>query len=158
MGNYEKDDTLKVLAQKVINEEEKLSYIELDKIVFVKLNKIVKSGHVLGRTVLLGERTEFLTGKRFMIEMPKVFYELSDEQKYIVMEHELKHIHTDNEKLVDHDIGEFRHIIDKYGLDWYEVYKYGQNLLKKKIEIEKLEKKLAKEKEKLSKEEKDESI
>lgn len=142
---YEYDENVKLIAQEVIKNEPKFEYINLDKVVFCKINKIIKSGHILGKISHLGKRAEFLTGKRFMMEMPEAFYDLNEKQKMIVVAHELCHIHEDNENLIDHDIGEFRYIIDTYGLDWYEIFKEGEINVKKKIEIEKLKKKLAKE-------------
>jgi hypothetical protein len=59
------------------------------------------------------------------------FYEpntryMTDRQKYILMHHELLHAsakNTDECSIVPHDyvVGEFKKIIDKYGLDWAAV-------------------------------------
>ena len=125
-NTYELDDNLKQRAIRIIKECPNLSHVDLSKIAFVKINKHLKGNHVLGRCALLGVRTEFLSNKRFMIEMPYVYFKLNEKQKDIVMEHELMHISEDNKKLIDHDIGEFNEIVDKYGLDWYEAYKFGQ--------------------------------
>mgnify|MGYP001613382203 FL=1 len=130
--NFEFDDDLKKRAQKIIEQEPKLDHIKLDKVCFTKIDKTLKGGHILGICVLLGFRTEFLSGKRFMIEMPPVYYELNEKQKDIVMEHELMHISKNNKRLVEHNIGEFKIIVEKYGLDWFEAFKKGELLLAKK--------------------------
>ena len=44
--------------------------------------------------------------------------EFTEEQKMILIKHELMHIGKD--KLVPHDIEDFRGIIEEYGLDWSE--------------------------------------
>jgi predicted metallopeptidase len=158
LEDYEEDDNLLDMASKVINENKELGFIDLDKVSFIKLKKVLKRNHILGRCVLLGDRTEFLTGKRYMIEMPEVFYQLNIDQQKIVMEHELYHIDEEMKGLVQHDIGEFNKIVDKYGLDWYDVLKEGrkknkelQEINKKKLELEKQKKKLEKEMEKVEK-------
>jgi predicted metallopeptidase len=53
---------------------------------------------------------------------------LSENQKKILMLHELKHIGYNNDlelTLIDHDIEDFEDILKKYGLDWN---KYGQEM------------------------------
>lgn len=58
-----------------------------------------------------------------------VFYEtvtdlLTDQQREILMEHELMHIGIDEAGhlyIEQHDVEEFRPIIDKYGIDWAQI-------------------------------------
>ena len=61
------DNGLSVLAQSIIDENS-LDYINIEEIVFVKYLKDIKSGDVLGRCCLLGDRTQFLSDKKFMID------------------------------------------------------------------------------------------
>ena len=84
-----------------------------------------------------------------MIEFPPVYDTLTTEQQKIVVEHELMHIPVDEKHhLVPHDVGEFKVIIDKYGLDWFETFKKVSEKVKLLKEKEKLEKKERKIKEK----------
>jgi len=140
------DNGLSVLAQSIIDENS-LDYINIEEIVFVKYLKDIKSGDVLGRCCLLGDRTQFLSDKKFMIEFPPEYYKLTSDQQRRVMHHELLHIHPKGDRLVDHDIQEFLEIAEKYdGLDLYKKIKLlkqewnngkeGKKIKRGKIKVE----------------------
>lgn len=129
------------MAKEVIKKNPEFSYINMDDLVFVRISKHLKAESVLGQCVFLSPRTQFLAEKTYMMEFPPVFDTLNDKQKYIVVEHELTHIPADGVGLVQHDIGEFRKIVEKYGLDWFDTYKNINERIKLMKQKEKLEKK-----------------
>ena len=142
---YKIADDIKEVAQKLIKDIDKLNHISINNIVFVRINSHIKGDHILGRTVCLSDRAQFLTNKKYIIEFPPVYDTLKKEQQEVVVEHELMHIPNDEKGLIPHDIGEFREIIRKYGLDWITVISDVEKkvkLLKEKEKIEKKQQKL----------------
>jgi hypothetical protein len=71
--------------------------------------------------------TKIFTGLHYIIEVSgEVWDKLSDEVKKIVMEHETEHINVSYDRdgnpryrLRDHDFKDFRSIVTKYGMDWF---------------------------------------
>ena len=138
---YEYAEDVKKIAEELIEKLDKFSHIDIDTINFIRTSKHIKSDFVLGQTMLLNDLMEFLTGKKFIIQVPPVFDTLTKEQKSITIEHELHHLPTKDDKgLIQHDVGEFRVIIDKYGIDWVNVVKESEEKVKKLKEIEKKKK------------------
>ena len=148
---YELDEKLKEIAQKVIEDKE-LLHIKIEDVVFSKTDANIKKGKqvVIGQCFALSKITQFLTEKTYMIMTTPIFYTLNDTDKYIIMYHELLHIPEDVKNLRFHDFEEFDEIISEYRENMLDINK----IVHKKIEdLEKLEK-LKKQKEKLEKKEK----
>lgn len=122
-------ENLKALGEKVISKFEKFDFITENniRIVYLESNKDKKSkgGLILGECEKIPEKYSWAIDYDFAI----IFYipniqDLTDEQKEILMEHELMHIGQDdkgNLVIVPHDIEDFSEIIGKYGLFWDEV-------------------------------------
>jgi predicted metallopeptidase len=59
------------------------------------------------------------TDKVFVIVVYPVFTTIAEKDKELIMYHELLHIQPDDpSKLRDHDIEDFRDMIEQFGLDW----------------------------------------
>lgn len=141
MVTYTYAEDIKQIAEELIEQLDEFNNINIEDINFIRTSKHIKSDFVLGQTILLNDLIQFLTGKKFIIQLPPVFDTLTDKQKSIVIEHELHHLPTEDEKgLVQHDIGEFRSIINKYGVDWINIVKESEEKVKKLKEIEKKKK------------------
>lgn len=131
---YVIDNEVKEVARQLIKENN-IFFIDIEKVVFVKIDKDIKSGDVLGRCALISDRNYFLHGKRFFIEFPPAFYELDKVNQRRVIHHELLHIHPDGDKLRDHDIQEFIEIMKAYGIEYVQLLEsIKENLLKKSKE------------------------
>jgi len=148
---YKYAEDIREIATEIIKNDKDFRHIDLNKVVVVRTEKHQKGEHVLGSCGFLSNRTQFLTQKKYWIEFPPVFDELNDAQKKIVVEHELYHIPKDEKGIVPHDRGEFNKIIEKYGLDWIEVYKDAENKVKLLQDKEKIDKDIKKVDKKLKK-------
>lgn len=143
---YTHAEDIKEIAKKVAKENKDVfSHINFNEVVFCRTTKHISGDYVLARCNLLSDKTTFLTEKKYLIEFPPIFGTLTEEQQKIVVEHELYHIAPESKGLINYDIGEFKAIIDKFGLDWLETYKQSNEKIKLLKEKEKLEKKLRKE-------------
>ena len=146
---FEFAEDIKKIGEKVIKEIEEFKNINLEYVDFVRTSRHLSSDYILAQCRLLDSLTQFLTNKKYIIIIPPIFDTLLDKVKNIVIEHEICHIPTDEEnfgkKLIAHNIGEFRSIIQKYGLDYLKEYEEANEKIKKLKEIEKKKKKLEKE-------------
>ena len=146
---FEFAEDIKKIGEKVIEEIKEFNNLDLEYVDFVRTSKHISGDYVLAQCRLLDNLTQFLTDKKYIIIIPPIFDTLSDKVKNIVVEHEICHIPTDKEsfgkKLIAHNIGEFRSIIQKYGLDYLKEYEEASEKIKKLKEIEKKKKKLEKE-------------
>lgn len=129
MANYERSTELRNLGRKVIRDNEDLRWINQQKI-RVGYLMCDHSKTLAGNRVVFGDCRKVqdvykaFTNYDFLI----TFYEpniisFSDEQKEILMYHELLHIGLEpSGKLyvVPHDIEEFYPIIEHWGMDWAE--------------------------------------
>lgn len=140
--NYAED--VKKIAGKLIEEIDEFKNINLEYIDFVRTSRHISGDYVLAQCRLLDSLTQFLINKYYIIIIPPVFDTLDEETKKIVTEHEISHIPTDVEdfgnKIIKHDIGEFRKIINKYGLDYVNRVADAEEKIKKLKEIEKKKK------------------
>ena len=141
MQTYKIANDIRERAIKIIKDVKELNHIVVDNIIFVRTTKHIKGDHVLGCCVFLNDRTQFLSNKKYMVEFPPVFDTLKEKQQDIVIEHELYHIPLEEKGLVEHDIGEFRKIVDKYTLEWFQIYQEAESNIKLLKEKDKLLKK-----------------
>lgn len=137
---FEFAEDVKEIAQKLVIELEEFKHINIEEIDFVRTTKHISGDYVLAQCRLLDSLMRFLTDKKYCIIIPPVFDTLNDNVKMIVTEHELSHISEDGNKLIAHDIGEFRKIIKKYGLDYVQQVEEAEEKIKKLKEIEKKKK------------------
>ena len=129
MASYWTDDKLEALALSVIGESRELSLngvtMNFPRIAYLHCDAVKKSGglYVHADSEKVSDKNKAIMKKDFII----TFYDpnnedLTDEQMRILMEHELLHIGYDADKdsyfIRPHDYGEFKEIIDKYGIDW----------------------------------------
>jgi hypothetical protein len=132
MAKYEVSESLRDIAEKVIEENENLRHLafELDRILFMysDKNKISRGKTVYADTELVKPKYREVMTYDFIITVykPPTQY-LSDEQMERLMYHELRHVGVeytgdgeDDVKLsiVPHDVEDFREIINSWGIDW----------------------------------------
>lgn len=92
-------------------------HIEMDKVLF--LRETEKSPKKYADVRKVASPYTFMTEYKFII----TFYEgpllgLSQEQKIMVVYHELLHIDVDFNKLKKHNIEDFRELVSIYGVNW----------------------------------------
>lgn len=85
------------------------------------------SGTIAGRCVRSGRELRYFSGYDYLLQISEQLWNvLSDEVKYLLVYHELLHIDVKWPKnavkptyaLRDHNVKDFRQIIEKYGIDW----------------------------------------
>lgn len=122
---------LRLLADKIINKRQELSFIH---------EWGIKVGYIVSQERKRGEKIIYADCRKvhdvFKAYLPFdfiiTFYEqntsfLNENQQKVLMLHELRHITVGKKgpKLKPHDIEDFSDILDKYGLDWNH---YGKEL------------------------------
>lgn len=145
MTKYEYAEDVKEVAEKLIEGEDKFKHIDINDIIFLKTDKHISGGHVLGRTHELINMVQFITDKKYVIEVPPVFYTKNEKVKEIIVKHELMHIPVgkvgeEQKGLVRHDIEDFREIIKEFGMEWIQEVEDAKKKVKKLKEIEKKKK------------------
>lgn len=128
-------DELRELGEKVINKFPEFDFIK-------EFN--IRIGYVSSYEVKKGERIVYADCRKvntvFQAFIPLdiiiTFYEyntemLSENQKAILMKHELKHIGMNNKgvNINPHEIEDFKDILRDYGNDWNEVGKIVPDIL-----------------------------
>lgn len=124
MPDAEPSKELKKLGNKIINKFDEFSFIN---------EYGIKIGYVLSHERKNGEKITYAecrkvneTYKAYLpFDFIITFYEcntghMSENQKKILMLHELKHIGIGLRglKIIQHDVEDFRDILIKYGIDW----------------------------------------
>ncbi|WP_408954745.1 putative metallopeptidase [Natroniella sp. ANB-PHB2] len=133
--DYKLDGRLRYLAKRILDKMEDLSEIRdiigLENIGFVRSYKEKKSQ---GRTVfaeckkVTGPERAIIPYKFLIIFYDPNIANLSDNQKKIVMYHELRHIGP-RENIVPHDIEDFSDIIKEFGIDYLDLDKEVPDIL-----------------------------
>jgi len=137
---FTKAEDIKKMVGKVIKEE-RMEYINLNDIEVVRVDKDIKIGDhlVLGRCIALGELTKFLSGMIYCLQFPPAFDLLENEDdKTMIIHHELLHIPLEGKGVVNHDIEEFKKIFEKYPR---KIYSLVEDIERKRITIKEIEKK-----------------
>jgi hypothetical protein len=121
---FEVSNDLRTIAEKVLLEQQleitpsKVEYL----LVYPNISKTVA-----GRCIKTGKELKFYSEKDYLIEMSGELWDaLDDTVRYVLMQHELMHIHpVMNEKtgkwqfkVRDHDIKDFSKIINVHGTEW----------------------------------------
>lgn len=122
---FEISQELEDLSKEVI-EKEHLDFGEA-KLGFLLVDPYI-SKTTVGRCMRTNKELKFFSKYDYIIEMSKEAWEaIDDKVRYILMYHELLHIHMENDEktqevkflLKDHDVKDFYIIIKKYGIDWF---------------------------------------
>lgn len=119
MAKWERAPDLEELAEQLIQRYEQVAHVEIDETLFLK--EFETKPKALARCYNLNDHPIGLyTDKRWAI----VFYEancdyMTPQQRALLMLHELMHIPARGNKLVDHDVKDFRVVLG-IDLDWAE--------------------------------------
>lgn len=135
-GDYEIASDLETLAIEVIEEHTELSIITDNdvKIAFVRSSQRKKGKNkiVFADTRKVADVYSAFIPYDFIITFYAPNVEMLDEeQKRILMWHELKHCGVDgkgNTYVIPHDIEDFKEIIEKHGMDWAERKQVGGDI------------------------------
>lgn len=121
---------LKALADKIIKEEMLLD-VEEAEVGFVEVYPYI-SKRTAARCMKCSAEMKLYSGYDYVIEVSgDLWNKLDEEKQYILMFHELMHVMpVYNEKkgewnftIADHDVQDFRKIINKHGVDWIDELK-----------------------------------
>jgi predicted metallopeptidase len=123
VAEFKEANDLLEISRKIINVKEEVSHIEIERILFLwELETKPGSGSIKARTYKFGDHPiGFFTELPFGI----IVYEMNtdyfnENQIKILMFHELLHIpKRETDKLIDHDVKDFRRILG-IDLDWNE--------------------------------------
>lgn len=117
LAEFKEAQDLKDMAQKLIASRIDIDHVDVEEVLFLK--EMETQPNASARTyALTGHPIQYFTNKRFCI----VFYEsnidyFSYEQRVILLYHELMHIPILGNKLIDHNVKDFREILH-LGVDW----------------------------------------
>jgi len=130
--NYVIDPTVKEIADAVyIKDKVKLSGdIDNINIEYIKVYPNI-TPTCAGRCIKASKLIKFFNDTDIIIEVSGELWDvLTEETKYILMLHEMKHILIEYKKdgelivgLQDHNVKDFYDIIKEYGIEWIEVIK-----------------------------------
>ena len=123
---YEYSETIQEVAEDLIKEKDHLKWIGGSgfNIAYMASDKIKKHGgmRTYGECVMLPELYQTMTGYDFVIIIYTMNVDYMDEDQInTLVEHELLHVwKKDNGSpcIRQHDIGDFRKIVEAYGLNW----------------------------------------
>lgn len=126
----ELSEAVEEVAQKVIVQENLKPSLMNAKIGYVVVSPYI-SKTTLARCIRTNRELSFFSKFDYIIEVSgDVWAKLEDQQKYILIYHELLHIDITTKKkgevkynLRDHSVKDFHSIIRKYGSDWFEAVK-----------------------------------
>lgn len=122
---FKQAEDLKLIGQKVISMFDKFENLEDINIAYLWSDKQKKKGTntVYGDCEKVSDKHKALSGYDFCITFYADAENLNEETKEHLMEHELMHIGIDEDgkhSIVQHDLEDFKEIIDKYGTNWIE--------------------------------------
>ncbi|KLU66740.1 hypothetical protein DEAC_c14080 [Desulfosporosinus acididurans] len=123
--DYEVADDLKTMGEKVINAMPELSFIK-EYGVRIGYVRSYEAKRDKGRQVnancrkVNGTYTAYLPFDFIVTFFEPNIYYMSDNQKKILMLHELRHIGIGERglRLENHDVEDFKSILDRFGIDW----------------------------------------
>jgi hypothetical protein len=126
-GKYFINEAYRPIAAALVNKFDEISHVIVEDILFVEDTTSVKKKQ--GRTIFAqvsqvpdkwNDIVYQLTGRHFdfMMEIYKInIYNMSREQVYALIYHELRHIDRDG-SIIGHDIEDWTNMIEKLGVDW----------------------------------------
>lgn len=90
---------------------------------------------VLGKAYKLGAREQHLVGADFLVVInADAWRELTPEQRVALVDHELSHCGIDDQgnwTLWEHDVEEFRHVLERHGFWQPNLWEFGQTAVRK---------------------------
>ena len=105
------------LAKKILNENKfNFDLIDILDIQFVRV--IGENPKKYADIRKISYPASLFTHKKYLISFYDSFEDLTLDKKEIVIAHELMHIDAEHEKLIQHDIQDFRQILEIYGVNW----------------------------------------
>lgn len=138
---YVEDFDIQTLAEKVIKKEN--IDVQDAKIRYLMVSPNVTKT-IAARIIKTGAETKLFADCDYIVEVSReIWNSVTDEVKYILLHHELLHIHIEEKKdevkylLCDHDVQDFSRIIKKHGVDWLEAVRTVQEQLKDKEKSDK---------------------
>ena len=116
--NYEQAEDIKQIAEKLINKfPNNFSMFDADQILF--LLETTKSPKKYADVKKVTPPYTYITNVKFIITVyEKNILEFSDAQLHALILHELMHIDENFDKIVKHDLEDFRVIVDLFGSNW----------------------------------------
>lgn len=123
---YTEAPELQALAEKIMNERPEMKELLNAHIKYVWGNKDKKKGNgwVYGQCHKIPEKERVVTSYHFIITFFDRAHLLSPAAQKLLMLHELKHAGFDAETgktwINDHDLQDFKEIVEKNGIDWIE--------------------------------------
>lgn len=108
----------KEIAKKLCSQLTELSHIDCEQILFLENDKDKISFY--GRIMKIPTIYTILNSRyRFIMEISNEKVKNFNEAQYsLLIYHELRHIHTDFDKIQKHDVEDFYDILIRFGLDW----------------------------------------
>jgi len=123
---YTEAPDVEQVAQEVIKQEG--IDLSMCKVRYVKVYPYI-SKTTVGKCRVANNREHFFSNADYIIEMSgEIWDELDKDRRYILTWHELEHIHPEysekrgeyNFKTKRHDVEDFKNIIEKHGVDWFD--------------------------------------
>lgn len=93
-------------------------HIEMDRVLFLKENEKTPKGKFAETRIVRAPYTYFSDYKFIITFFENNVVAMTEEQKILLVYHELLHIDPSFSKLVNHDIQDFRILISKWGSCW----------------------------------------
>jgi hypothetical protein len=117
MAVWEESEKLREMASKIVSKKEEVAHVIIDEVLFL-IEHETKPDAGARCYSLYQHPIGFFTDKRFCI----VFYwqnvdYMSEQQLQILLFHEMKHIPATGNRLVKHDVQDFRSVLG-IDLDW----------------------------------------
>jgi predicted metallopeptidase len=119
MPAYEEAPDLKCVASQLVDAIDQIAHIEVDDVLFMRETETTPK--FLAKCYRFNDHPIcFFTDKAFAIVVYQSNVDhMTQEQMQLLLLHEMMHIPATGERLVDHDVKDFRAILE-FGLDWHE--------------------------------------
>jgi hypothetical protein len=144
-GKYFIKESYRPIAQALVKKFDEISHVMVNNVLFVEdqISTKKKAGKtIFAQVSKVPEKWDDIiyqiTGRHFdyMMEIYKInIFQMSREQIYALIYHELRHIDTDGE-IKGHDIEDWTNMIEKLGADWNVTRNGIPNLLDEHVNWE----------------------
>ena len=122
MAEYELDNTkIKNMVREIVEDDEKAKKYGFEMLHSIDIQCVRVKGKVskaYADVRKISFPTSLFTDKKWLISFYDIFDDLTEDKQKIVALHELLHIDAEKEKLVKHNIEDFRVILEEYGINW----------------------------------------
>lgn len=119
MPTFEEAPDLQEIARQLVDKVDNVAHVDVDEVLFLREHEA--TGKFLAKCYKFGDHPiGFFTDKHYAIVVywAKCDY-MTREQLTLLLCHEMMHIPQYGDKLVDHDVKDFRAILG-VSLDWHE--------------------------------------